>query len=96
MSFAEELDKNIGNMLRRNGFTRGTIFEDPEHFGNALAHYHCGDLLLRITKDRGQFFLDLRDADGNWDLPEHYLRWARKMKMIGNVSFKLNEMNEKG
>jgi hypothetical protein len=58
------LVRTARNALAHGGLAAKLISErfDPAHFGDAEVVLAIHDLVLRLTRDRGQYFLDLASA----------------------------------
>jgi len=60
-----ELSRHFG-FLELAGFVLRIEDFSPQHFGNFVATYASADLSIRLTRDRGQVFVDLSAGNESW------------------------------
>lgn len=57
---------DLVDWLLKGGFVVSASRFDEELFGNVLVHLERGNLRVRVTRDRSQWFLDVAGPSGRW------------------------------
>jgi hypothetical protein len=58
--FSDEARRHLGLFLEEHGFTQVAERYDPQSFGNAFVDFCSAELCIRLIRDRGQVYADVR------------------------------------
>jgi hypothetical protein len=71
---AVELKQYFGYLETDFGFSLRSFTDKPRMFDNFMANYSRPPVEIRIVRDRGEVFVDLKYGDGEWQSKEELLK----------------------
>jgi hypothetical protein len=71
--YRAELKQHFGYLETDFGFSLRSFTDEPRAFNNFYANYSRPPVEIRIMRDRGQVFVELKYGDGEWQHKEGLL-----------------------